>query len=75
MKEGRYTLEFPSRPPLKINNREDYLLNQAVCALGAEPSEVWRSRDILCVFDHPEQILSMTPNASLMGKVDLGTGG
>ena len=31
-------------------------------ALGARPREVWRARDLLCVFDDPEDVLRMQPD-------------
>ena len=31
-------------------------------ALGARPKEVWRARDLLCVFDDPQTILDMKPD-------------
>ena len=31
-------------------------------ALGARPREVWRARDLLCVFDHQEQVTQLTPD-------------
>lgn len=31
-------------------------------ALGARPREVWRARDLLCVFDDPEDVLGMQPD-------------
>ena len=31
-------------------------------ALGARPAEVWRARDLLCVFDDPETVIHMRPD-------------
>ena len=31
-------------------------------ALGARPKEVWRARDLLCVFDDPRTVLEMEPD-------------
>ncbi len=31
-------------------------------ALGARPREVWRARDLLCVFDDPETVMNLKPD-------------
>ena len=31
-------------------------------ALGARPREVWRARDLLCVFDDPETVIRLNPD-------------
>ena len=31
-------------------------------ALGARPAEVWRARDLLCVFDRAEDVVSLNPD-------------
>ncbi|MEE2645529.1 MAG: PhzF family phenazine biosynthesis protein [Myxococcota bacterium] len=73
---GRYILDFPDRSPSPVPIwRDDPVIRQAVRALGAEPIEVWRARDLLCLFESPEQVFSMRPDPALMRKIDLGTGG
>ena len=31
-------------------------------ALGARPAEVWRARDLVCVFDDPETVIGLNPD-------------
>ena len=38
-------------------------------ALGARPSEVWRARDLLCVFDRAEDVLALKPDMDKLLKV------
>ncbi len=38
-------------------------------ALGARPSEVWRARDLLCVFDDPETVRTLDPDQDKLRKV------
>ena len=36
--------------------------DQIADALGARPREVWRARDLLCVFDNPETVINLNPD-------------
>ena len=36
--------------------------DQITEALGARPSEVWRARDLLCVFEDPETVIRLEPD-------------
>lgn len=38
-------------------------------ALGARPLELWRARDLLCVFDDPDTVRNMTPDLGKLLKV------
>jgi len=38
-------------------------------ALGARPMEVWRARDLLCVFDDPEIVRSLNPDQDKLRKL------
>jgi len=57
-KEGRrLELSFPAYQlkPLEVT--------QEICrALGAVPREVWRARDLLCVFDDPDTVRTLKPD-------------
>lgn len=50
-------MDFPAYTlkPLEVTD-------DIVDALGKRPSEVWRARDLLCVFETPEDILELTPD-------------
>lgn len=38
-------------------------------ALGARPREVWRARDLLCVFDDPETVRALNPDQDKLRKL------
>ena len=38
-------------------------------ALGARPTEVWRARDLLCIFDDPDIVRTMAPDLGKLLKV------
>jgi PhzF family phenazine biosynthesis protein len=62
----RITLDFPSRPgvPEAVSN--------AVCAaLGRQPVEVLRARDLMCVFENRRDVYELRPDLSRLGA--LGT--
>ncbi len=52
-----YAMNFPA-----YTLRQLEVTEQIADALGARPREVWRARDLLCVFDDPETVLSLNPN-------------
>ena len=76
MGEGKYRLDFPERPAASILNwRANEEICYAVKSLGAEPHEVWRARDLVCVYNDPLRVISMTPDPQIMSQINLGTGG
>ena len=52
-----YEMDFPAYTlkPLEVTD-------EIADALGARPREVWRARDLVCVFDDPEIIRNMKPD-------------
>lgn len=52
-----YEMDFPAYTlkPLEVTD-------QITDALGVRPREVWRARDLLCVFDRAEDVLNMAPD-------------
>jgi PhzF family phenazine biosynthesis protein len=56
-KNNLYTMNFPARPPQKIENIE--LVNEA---LGKRPKELLAYRDLIAVFDDQDEISSMDPD-------------
>ena len=50
-------MDFPaySLKPLEVTDA-------IVDALGARPAEVWRARDLVCVFDRPEDVSGLKPD-------------
>jgi PhzF family phenazine biosynthesis protein len=58
-------MDFPARPPTQI------ALNLSVAnALGATPSELHQSRDLLAVFDRQADIESLCPDFAAIAKLD-----
>lgn len=69
--------------PLTVKKRDDLLemdfpaytltklevTDQIAEALGARPKEVWRARDLLCVFETPEDIINMEPDLEKLKQV------
>lgn len=50
-------MDFPAYrlKPLEVTD-------QIIDALGAEPKEVWRARDLVCVFRQPEEVENLKPD-------------
>ena len=50
-------MDFPAYrlKPLEVTD-------QIIDALGAEPKEVWRARDLVCVFQQPEEVKNLKPD-------------
>ena len=58
-----YEMDFPAYTlkPLEVTD-------QIADALGVRPREVWRARDLLCVFDRAEDVVNLKPDMEkLMG--------
>lgn len=66
VKDGVYTLDFPSRMPVECEVPEDLLESVGVTT----PVEVRRSRDYFVVLPSEEAVRNVEPNYSLMGKLD-----
>lgn len=61
-----YALDFPSRPPQRIEPPSDF-----VAALGVEPDEVWKSRDLMAVYDTERQVRALLPDMAKLKAVDM----
>ena len=50
-------MDFPAYrlKPLEVTD-------QIIDALGAKPEEVWRARDLVCVFRQPEEVVNLKPD-------------
>jgi len=58
-------LDFPANKPEKIS-----LSAKLEEALGAKPVEVYKSRDILAIFDNEKEIENINPNFELLKQID-----
>ena len=52
-----YEMDFPAYELKQLEVTEEI-----ADALGARPTEVWRARDLLCVFDDPKDVIEMQPD-------------
>ncbi len=65
-REGEYlSMDFPARPPTPCEPP-----GGLTEALGAAPAEVWRSRDLMALFDAEEQIRALRPNMDRLARID-----
>ena len=65
-----YTLDFPSRVPVKIDLPE-ILKN----TFSIKPIETLKARDYLLVYENESHIQNITFKVNLLNKIDIGTGG
>ncbi|OOQ59440.1 PhzF family phenazine biosynthesis protein [Mucilaginibacter pedocola] len=62
----KYTLDFPSRPPIAVDAPEGLLASLG----GKTPKSIWRSRDYMLVYEKEEDIAELTPNHAALSKID-----
>lgn len=60
----RLEMDFPAYTLKRLEVTDDI-----ADALGVRPVEVWRARDLLCIFDDPELIRRMTPDMDKLRRV------
>lgn len=53
-----FVLDFPADPPHRVATPPEGL----VAALGAEPREVWKARDWICLFDDAASVEALAPD-------------
>tara|TARA_Y100001958_G_scaffold113262_1_gene80450 strand:- start:2268 stop:2951 length:684 start_codon:yes stop_codon:yes gene_type:complete len=63
--ENIYSMDFPSRPPKIINNK-----NLVYDVLGRMPVELLAHRDLIAVFENQKDIKSINPNLEKLMKLD-----
>lgn len=68
-RDGFYTLNFPSRPPQKIEK-----LKEVEEVLGIEIKELFTSRDLMAVVENENIIKNLTPNFDKMKDLSIGDG-
>ncbi len=62
----RLALDFPSRPPQRINDVHPRLIE----GLGTAPVEILAARDYLVVYNNENQILTLEPNMDVLAQLD-----
>ncbi len=68
--EEYYELDFPARPPLQSE------LPQAIIdGLNIQPSEVWKARDYLLLYNSEEDIRQINPNIVMLNQINIDPGG
>ena len=63
--DGRYILDFPSRPGT-VSDAPAGLIE----AIGAEPKEIYRSRDYMLVYESEADIRAIKPDFNSLMKID-----
>jgi PhzF family phenazine biosynthesis protein len=66
VKDGKYTLDLPSRPPLATEVPENLFASLGI----SNAVEVLRSRDYFVVLPNEEAVLNAEPNYTLMKELD-----
>ena len=61
---ARYVLDFPARPGAALEAP-----HELVEALGAQPREVYKARDWMCVFDSEADVRAIKPRFDLLTRV------
>jgi PhzF family phenazine biosynthesis protein len=67
---SRITLDFPSRMPVQTELPE--LIEKG---LGIKPTEVWKARDYIAVYEHEDIIRNFSPVKSILDQINLDPGG
>lgn len=69
--DASYVLDFPSRPP------QPATLPKIICdALNIQPTEVWKSRDYLLVYDSEDDVRNIIVNVAILNEFQMdSTGG
>ncbi len=68
--EGYYELDFPSRPPVQAE-----LPQLILDGLNIQPTEVWKARDYLLLYDSEEDIRMIDPNIAVINEINIDPGG
>ncbi len=63
-------LDFPSRPPQKAT-----LPQVIIDGLNIQPTEVWKARDYLLVYDSEDDIKKIAPNIAIINQINIDPGG
>jgi len=64
-KEGRYVLDFPSRPGVPAEAPAGLIE-----AIGARPKEILKSRDYMLVYESEADVRAIKPNFEALAKID-----
>ncbi|MDR3437075.1 PhzF family phenazine biosynthesis protein [Telmatospirillum sp.] len=64
-RDGWLSMDFPARPP-----KPTLHLPQLAEALGREPFCVLKARDLMAVFDSPEDVVQLTPDFAAIAALD-----
>ena len=62
--DGLLEMDFPAYTLKRLE-----VTDEITDALGVRPVEVWRARDLLCIFDDPNVVRNMTPDLEKLLKV------
>ncbi len=68
--DAYFELNFPSRPPKKAS-----LPKVIQDGLNIQPSEIWKARDYLLVYDSEDDVKSIVPNIAILNQINIDPGG
>lgn len=68
--DGLLELDFPSRPPERSE-----LPPIIAEGLSHPPSEVWKARDYLLLYDHEDDIRNLIPDEAVLNRINIDPGG
>ncbi len=63
--DDRLVMDFPARPPEPVETTKILLE-----AMGVEPLETYKSRDLLLLYRSEKEVLELKPNFHLLGQID-----
>lgn len=64
-RDGRYELDFPARPGVAAEAPAGLIE-----AIGAEPKEIYKSRDYMLVYESEADVLAINPDFNSLMKID-----
>lgn len=64
-----FTLDFPARPPQP--EPDAAVRDQVAAALGKRPRELWRARDLVAVYDSPDDVRRLAPDFTRIKQIDV----
>ena len=64
-RDNLLVMDFPSRKPVATEIPEGLIE-----AIGKTPKEIWKSRDLLLLYETEEDVLSLQPDFALLNKID-----
>ncbi len=65
-----FSLDFPSRPPEK--SELPHIIREG---MNIQPTEIWKARDYLLLYDSEEDVKNIEPNVAILNQINIDPGG